>query len=244
VAACPPIDPIELYAAAIDSSDYVARASSIILRHVPLVGDLLDVGAGGGQLGSAVRSAGRRWTAIEPTPSMQARLARLAAPPTIIAAGWRTAEIGEREFDTVLAATIAAPFEAPSEFLARCRAWARRNVVWVLPAQRGARGMILAGCLPAHWHGEDETPGVEIVLQRLLSAEQPQAIATIAWTFTVVISDLAAVSAYLADRLGWPGGDPRRAEMTAHLARQAKPDPRGFCLEIPRTSAVLVWGHS
>jgi SAM-dependent methyltransferase len=244
VSACSSIDPIELYAAAIDSSDYVPRVSPLILRQVPRVGDLLDVGAGGGQLGSAIRSPDQRWTAIEPTPSMRARLARLAAPPTIIAAGWRAAEIGESQFDTVLAATIAAPFEAPSEFLARCRAWARRNVVWVLPAQRGPRGLILAGCLPARWHGEDETPGVEIVLQSLSDAEQPQTIATTAWTFSAVISDLDAIAAYLADRLGWPDADSRRAEMTAHLARQAQTDPRGFRLEIPRKSAVLVWGQS
>jgi hypothetical protein len=29
--------------------------------------------------------------------------------------------------------------------------------------------------------------------------------------------------------------------MTAHLARQAKRDPRGYRLDIPRKSAVLVW---
>ena len=101
--------------------------------------------------------------------------------------------------------------------------------------------MILAGCLPAHWHGEDETPGVEIILRALPRAAQPHAVATAEWTFRAVIDDLDAISASLADRLGWPPDDTRRAEMTTHLRLQARPDPRGHWLEIPRTSAILVW---
>ena len=240
-AALGPIDPVAIYAAAIDTSDYVARVAPLVRRHATPVGDLLDVGAGGGQLGRALRDADGRWTAIEPTPSMRARLTALDRPPTIIASGWETAAIGKNEFDTVLAANIAAPFEDASGFLARCRAWARRTVVWVLPAQHGPRGMILAGCLPAHWHGEDETPGVDIVLRALSPAEQPHAVATCDWTFRSLVDDLEAISAYLAGRLGWPPDDARRVEMAAHLRRQARPDPRGHRLEIPRTSAVLAW---
>jgi Methyltransferase domain len=236
-----PIDPVAIYAAAIDTSDYVTSVAPLLRRHASPVGDLLDVGAGGGQLGRALRDADRRWTAIEPTPSMRARLAALDRPPTIMASGWQSAAIGENEFDTVLAANIAAPFEDASGFLARCRAWARRTVVWVLPAQHGPRGMILAGCLPAHWHGEDETPGVDIVVSALSPAEQPHAVATCDWTFRSLVDDLEAISAYLAGRLDWPPDDARRAEIAAHLRRQARPDPRGHRLEIPRTSAILAW---
>ena len=46
---------------------------------------------------------------------------------------------------------------------------------------------------------------------------------------------------YLADRLGWP--QIRRPDMSAHLARQARPDAGGYRLDIPRKSAVLVWAH-
>src|SRR5262249_26328043 len=67
-----PIDPIELYAAAIDISDYAARIAPVIQTCVPAIGDLLDVGAGGGQLGNAVRQPGRRWTTIEPNSNMRA----------------------------------------------------------------------------------------------------------------------------------------------------------------------------
>jgi len=77
------IDPFELYAAGIDTSDYVTRVAPLICRVAGDVGDLLDIGAGGGQLGRALRVPGRRWTAIEPSSSMRARLARLHDPPQL-----------------------------------------------------------------------------------------------------------------------------------------------------------------
>ena len=68
------IDPIELYAAGVDTSDYVARVAPLIRQGVGEIGDLLDIGAGGGQLGRALRVPDRRWTAIEPSAGMRARL--------------------------------------------------------------------------------------------------------------------------------------------------------------------------
>jgi hypothetical protein len=233
------IDPIELYAAAIDTSDYVARVVPLIRQSVDDIGHLLDVGAGGGQLGRALRAPNRRWTAIEPASNMRARLARLEDPPHVIAEDWKAVVVPCAGHRTVLAANIAAPLQEPNAFLARCRAWARRNVVWVVPAQHGPHGMCFAGCLPAAWHGEDETPGVDIVLRGLARSAQPRSIAFADWTFSGVVADLEALAVYLADRLQWPQS--RRPEMIAHLVRQAKRDPRGYRLDISRKSAVLVW---
>jgi SAM-dependent methyltransferase len=233
------IDPIELYAAAIDTSDYVARLVPLIRQEVRDIGDLLDVGAGGGQLGAALRAPERRWTAVEPSPNMRARLSRLSAPPLVIAEGWELGDLPVGGHDTVLAANIAAPLQEPNAFLARCLAWSRRSVVWVVPAQHGPHGLCFAGCLPAAWHGEDETPGVDLVLRALAPSAQPQAVTVAEWTFSGIVADVAELAGYLADRLGWAPS--RRSEMTAHLARQAKSDPRGYRLEIPRKSAVLVW---
>jgi hypothetical protein len=234
------IDPFELYAAGVDTSDYVARVSPLVDRIAGDVGDLLDVGAGGGQLGQALRVPGRRWTAIEPSSSMRARLARLDDPPHLVVDGWDAADVPGGGHDTVLAANIAASLQEPNALLARCLAWARRTVIWVVPAQHGPHGMCFAGCLPAAWHGEDETPGIEIVLRGLAPSAQPRAIAYAKWTFSGVVADLEELAIYLADRLAWP--ESRRVEMTAHLARQAKHDPGGHRLEIPRKSAVLAWG--
>lgn len=215
------IDPLELYASAIDTSDYVASLAPLVRRAVPAVGRLLDVGAGGGQLGSALREPAFPWTAIEPSPTMRARLARLPDPPRIIAAGWESADLAAAQHDTALAATMPAFFDHPETFLARCRAWARR-VVWVVPAHAGPRGLCFAGCLPS---------------------SRPRHVAFAEWTFTGIVPDLEELSAYLADRLGWPTSDDRREGLTVHLTRKARRQEAGFRLDIPRKSAVLVRGQ-
>lgn len=235
------IDPLERYAAGIDTSDYVARVAPLIRAAVPQVGDLLDIGAGGGQLGARLREAGRAWSAVEPAPVMQRRLQALAPAPRLVPGGWKEAELPAACADTVLAANMPAPLTEPAAFLARCRRWARRGVVWVVPAQHGPRGICLAGCLPQAWHGEDETPGVDIVLRGLSRGDEPAIVAETAWTFTAVVADLARTARSLADRLGWPPGDPRRPELLEHLAAQADPVPTGHRLSVARTSAILVW---
>ncbi len=237
------IDPLELYASAIDTSDYVARVAPRVRPLVPSVGRLLDVGAGGGQLGAALQERPQPWTAIEPSPRMRARLEQLRDRPHIIPSGWQDAEVPLASHDTVLAATMPALFDAPERFLAQCRAWSRRTVVWVVPAHAGPRGLCFAGCLPREWHGEDETPGINIVLRGLSSASTPHEIAFVDWTFSGVVKDIVTLSAYLADRLGWPTTDARRTALAEHLAEQAMPDVLGARLDIPRKSAVLVWGN-
>jgi SAM-dependent methyltransferase len=233
------LDPLELYASAIDTSDYVSRVSPQLRRLVPDIGKLLDVGAGGGQLGAALQDRSLPWSAIEPSPTMRARLARLHVPPHIVASPWNEAWIARESHDTVLAATMPAFFDHTEAFLARCRDWARRAVVWVVPAQAGPRGLCFAGCLPSEWHREDETPGIALVLKNL--ASRPDEIAFVDWTFSGVVQNLPRLASYLADRLGWPPTDERRPRLLAHLAAQAKPDAAGLRLDIARKSAVLVW---
>ena len=239
-----PIDPLELYAAAIDTSDYVECVAPLIRQHVRPIGGLLDVGAGGGQLGRAVRDRGRRWTAVEPSATMRARLARIADRPQIIAAGWDSADLLAQDHDTVLAASIGASLTHTNDFLTHCRALARQTVVWVVHAQRGPHGLIFAGCLPAEWHREDETPGIDIVLRNLAPAARPHMTQVVEWTFSAIVTDLAELASYLADRLGWSSSDRRRLQMADHLARTAIPDASGYRLEIPRKSAILIWGRS
>ena len=203
------IDPLELYAAAIDTSDYISRVAPQVRRLIPEIGQLLDIGAGGGQLGAALQDRRDPWTAIEPSLAMQARLAQLHAPPRIVAGPWEDAQVAPAMHDTVLAATMPAFFDHPEAFLARCRDWARRAVVWVVPAHAGPRGLCFAGCLPSDWHREDETPGIDIVLHGLAPASRPDSIAFADWTFSGVVKDLPRLAGYLADRLGWPEGDDR-----------------------------------
>ncbi len=232
------IDPLALYAAGISSSDYVSRISPLL--SALSIGDLLDVGAGGGQLGATVRERDRRWTCIEPSTSMRSRLAHLN-PSLILPHGWEDADVTPAAHDTVLAANIAAPLTAPKRFLETCRRWAAHNIVWVVPAQNGPRGLCLAGCLPAEWHGEDETPGVDIVLAQLARQEAPASIGVADWTFSLIATDVPGLASYLADRLNWTSTDTRRSSLVEHLMRRAQPVRGGFRLDVPRKSAVLVW---
>jgi vitamin B12 transporter len=233
------VDPLELYASAIDTSDYAAALVPLIRSAVPGIGRLLDVGAGGGQLGAALGDPALPWTAIEPSATMRARLGRLAQPPRLIAAGWESADVPARCHDTVLAATMPAFFEQPEAFLARCLVWARCNVVWVVPAHAGPRGLCFAGCLPSEWHREDETSGLDIVMQGLAPSSRPNHVAFAHWTFSGIVKDLDRLSAYLADRLGWAARDLRRAELKRHLVgpgpgRRRRRAPR-HCQEISRS---------
>lgn len=237
----PQIDPLGLYAAGIDASDYVAHVAPVVRRRVPEIGDLLDIGAGAGQLGRALYVPGGRWTAVEPAAVMRERLAAIEHGPTVHACDWQNADVAPGSHDTVLAANIPAPLQAPGAFLDRCRAWARRTIVWIVPAQHGPRGLCLAGCLPAEWHGEDQTPGVDLVLAGLGPDRQPDVIEQIPWTFALPIDDLDAIARHLADRLGFTADDPRRPALRAHLAGQMTHDPGGPRLEVQKVSAVLVW---
>ena len=237
------LDPLELYASAIDTSDYVPSIAPLVRRMVPTVGELLDVGAGGGQLGSALHDPALPWTAIEPSPTMRRRLARLESPPRIVETGWADADVAAAAHDTVLAATMPAFFEQPETFLARCREWARNTIVWVVPAHAGPKGLCFAGCLPSEWHREDETPGIDIVMRGLSSASRPQEAAFVDWTFTGIVTDLDQLARWMAGRLGWPDSDERCAHLHAHLAGKARRTDQGFRLDIFRRTAVLVWGN-
>lgn len=237
------LDPLALYASAIDSSDYVARVAPLVRRLVPEIGDLIDIGAGGGQLGAALLPPGRHWTAIEPSPTMQARLAGLASPPRIIPRGWDDDGIACEPADTVLAATMPGYFQDAPRFLARCRRWSRRYIVWLVAAQRAPKGLILAACLPREWHGEDETPGIDLVLPQL-GDDRPHRSNAIDWTFSLDLSDLAGFAAFQADRLGWAPDDPRRPQLFEHLNKQAVPTSAGIRLSCHRRSAILVWDLS
>ena len=233
------LDPLALYASAIDTSDYVARVAPLIRRLVSEIGDLIDIGAGGGQLGAALLAPGRRWTVIEPSPTMGARLLARPQAPAIIPRGWDE-DIACEPADTVLAATMPGYFGDPVRFLARCRQWGRRRIVWVVPAQKAPKGLILAACLPREWHGEDETPGIDLVLPKL-GLDLPDRSDATDWTFSLVLPELGRFAAFQADRLGWAPDDPRRPELLAHLTKQAEPVAGGFRLSCHRRSAILVW---
>jgi hypothetical protein len=75
----------------------------------------------------------------------------------------------------------------------------------------------------------------------LSPADAPDDIAYVEWTFTGIVKSVDELADFLSGRLGWPVDDARRPQLAEHLKKQAKPHADGFCLEIARRSAVLVW---
>ena len=185
------------------------------------------------------------WTAIEPSPTMRARLGALGQPPRMIAAGWETADVPAGGHDTVLAATMPAFFDQPEALpraLPRLGAAQRRlgragacrtarSLLRRLPAARMAR----RGRDARHRH-RDAWPGAVVAAARTSPSPTGPSPAS--------CPDLAELSAYLADRLGWAARDLRRAELSAHLVAPGEARRRRRCAStLPGRSAVLVWGN-
>ncbi len=136
------IDPLELYASAIDTSDYVAALAPV------------DP-AGGARGRTSARCRRRRRPARHGDPRSGAIVdrdrtladhagapcAKLAHPPRVIAAGWRTGR-GHAWSRHRPGRDHAGLLRSSRSFLARCRAWAR-TVVWVVPAHAGPQGAVL-----------------------------------------------------------------------------------------------------
>ena len=88
--------------------------------------------------------------------------------------------------------------------------------------------------------------GTLLVLRRMSLVGDAMAHALLpgaALGFIVAGLSLSAMSigAFLAARLAWSAHDPRRPQLRAHLAQQAKSHANGFRLDIARRSAVMIW---
>lgn len=231
------------YAACLDRSDYAATVGRALRQALAPATTLLDIGAGSGLLGRAMLQPGGRWTAVEPNAHMRGRLAGAAGVvrPRVIDAAWESLPQLARH-DVVLCANIPGPIDRPRMLLQVCRPLARRAVAWVVPAQPGPRGPCLAGLLPAHLHGEDETPGVDLTLAALPSDERPDQRIDVDWTFRALFADQAAARRYFTDQYGDRLGNDRALD--AVLAPHLKAVAGGLQAEARKRSAILIWTAS
>lgn len=237
-----PLDSMAIYAEGIDVSDYVAKVTPIIHKYIRHIGDLLDVGAGGGQLGAALTCPNNQWVAIEPDLYMGKRLASYPYCTRVIATGWEDVnELTYHSFDTVLAANMIAPQLAACQFLTYCRNFSKHAIVWIVPSQRGPKKICLTGCLLRKWLPDEKETGYERVMSQLSKSDHPTHTQTVDWTFTYITKDIEQLTDHLANKLGWDKEDPRREEACQHLYYQAKPHALGYMLEEPKQSSILIW---
>lgn len=237
-----PLNSMAIYAQGIDASDYVVKVAPIVQQVVADIGNLLDVGAGAGQLGNALSDKQKQWVAIEPDAYMGNRLSAYPHCTKVITSGWEeVTELAEHSFDTVLAANMIAPQTAAINFLARCRAWTRNAIVWIVPSQRGPKKICLTGCLLSKWLVEEKETGYQRVMAQLPENDCPTHTLTVDWTFTYVAKELDKVATHLANQLGWEASDSRRKEMRDHLYQQAIKHELGYMLKEPKQSSILIW---
>ncbi len=227
-----PIDPIVLWASAIDVSNFVATVVPAIRSCVAPTGSVLDVGAGGGQLGAAL--AGRSpWTAIEPCPRMRRRLRAL------IDTSWESATPDVHR--TVLAANL--PFRSgdAERFLERCRAWSSAAIVWIVPVIGGPRSVLLPGCLPAEWRHDAGHAATDAELTTLVRELAPRQIVYADWTLTLRVPAIEPLARYIGTEFNWTRPDRRRRLLVEYLLARATTIAGGVQFDIPQRSAIAIW---
>lgn len=247
----PPTAPIwndraaRFYAAALDHSDYGQAVARALGGAAPE--SLLDIGAGAGHPVASWLPRASPWTAIEPNRYLRARLGRLRQRDqralSVRNATWEALPaLGLPRHDWAWAANIGATQSHPQGLLGTMRGLARSRVIWLVPAQRGPRRWCLSGALPAHLHGESESPAVDQVLRALGAAHAPKFSLTARWTFRARFADLDAAVSHCAMQLALPPGSACRAAIADFLAITATALPEGGVeIAAPKLSALLIW---
>jgi SAM-dependent methyltransferase len=232
------------YADTIAASDYAARVG-------PLLGgdwhEVLDIGAGTGELTRPRLSPGARWIAVEPNAVMAAHLAGLQRQLSergivlqLLPVLWQSLAASEAA-DRLLAANLGATHHEPAAFFEAMRGRWRRTMHWVVAAQRGPSTFCLAGFLPAELHGADTVPAVERTLAALRGSSPPQSVQFADWAYRCTFADAGAAQAHFLDRLGLEADSARGREVCAFVARHGRPVASGLEVGCQKRSAVLTW---
>jgi hypothetical protein len=116
-----------------------------------------------------------------------------------------------------------------------------RRIVQSVPAQRGPRYACLSGALPNALHGEDETPALGLILERLPSSLQPQTVHVTDWTFSYRFADFNAADLWFQQRFNPASLASTCAALRAHLEQVAVSEGRAVTIQAPKRSACLVW---
>lgn len=234
------------FAEGLDRSDYVQAVGGTLRAALGPAASLLDIGAGSGVLGRHLLADGGRWTALEPSRYMRARLGRIARRDGLalacLDARWEDLPtLGLAPHRLALCANVGGSTVEgdPRRLLAAARPLAG-TIAWVVSAQRGPRTFCLSGFLPDDLHGLDTRPGYQLTLARLDRAEQPDCILFADWRFRAVFADRDAARAHFRHRLG-PIDAGRLRRLDDHLDACLVPVADGIAAEAPKRSAILIW---
>jgi hypothetical protein len=237
-------DQAEFYARTIAQSGYADAV-------VPLLGgpfaDVLDIGAGSGELTARVLTDGARWSAVEPQPAMQRRL--LAQKPSLTLRGielvlhpqtWQALP-SDMVAHTVLAANVGATHHEAARFFDAMRPRAQKNMLWVVAAQHGPSTFCAAGFLPPDLHGADTQPAIDHCLTDLGSQRQPHALLFAEWDYRVVFPDVGQAQAFFLQRLALQQDSGKGQAVCEFVARHVQPHTDGVTACCRKRSAILRW---
>ena len=232
------------YLAMIDQSDYAARIA-------PLVGDglldVLDIGAGGGHITRRCLASGAKWLAVEPNPVMGEALADQRS--SLLARGIHLTHLALPWQDlpapisaqTVQAFNLGASHHTAAEFFAALAGRARREMVWVVPAQDGPSTFCLAGILPPEQHGSDTRPAFERTLEQLSDGDQPNRLDFVDWNCCMNFASPQAAIEHFLSRLHVRQQSDRGRAISKFLISRLKQEGAGHRLVCPKRSAVMRW---
>lgn len=239
----------DFYADCIGRSDYARTVGSLLetagFRNLASV---IDIGAGDGTLSIPALHQGGTLTAIEPQPAMGRRLSSRCAGRVrlgLLEARWQQVLGTLPRHEAVFAANIPGLTASSDRLYDAARPRWRTVMAWVVPAQKGPRSFCLAGLLPQHLHGGDETPGVALTLTSLGRQRAPDSVTTVPWTFRAIFQNHDDARAHVRRRMGLTPGDPRIRDVDEALEGRLRTlaDGRVEAL-VPKVSAVLIWRGS
>lgn len=235
------------YARGLAGSDYAEKVGPVLRRLLGRPTSLLDVGAGDGPFGRMLVGPDGRWTCVEPNRFMVESLARdqLHPPTQIIADVWQNLPLrglaaNELCHDAVLATNVGGPIGETLAFVGAMRRLARHTFCWSISAQNGPRKFCLSGFLPPELHGEDVTPGVDLVLDQLGSECQPERQERVEWSFRATFADFDAAERHFIYQFSLHGATQQRL-LYAWLREHLLQTDAGWVASAPKTSAVLIW---
>jgi SAM-dependent methyltransferase len=103
----------------------LTRLTSAVAYHVPIGGNVLDLGCGTGQIASAIAAAGIRATGCDISPEMLRRAAAADPSATVdwvqLDPGWQVLPFGPEAFDAVVASSVLEYVDDAEAVLRECR---------------------------------------------------------------------------------------------------------------------------
>ncbi len=236
-----------LYLDMMAQSDYAEKVAPAVGSNYA---DVLDIGAGGGSVTRHCLAPGARWCAVEPNPAMGEALA--AQRPALTARGIRLDHLSLRWqdlpdevcADSVFVFNVGDNHHQAAALFDALAFRARREMVWVVPAQAAPASFCLAGFLPAEFYADDvlsRQAAIERTLAELGESRRPARIDCVDWQCRMIFPSRKAVALHFLERLDCSPESAEGRALTRYLDQVLRSDATGWPVACAKRSAVVRW---